>query len=819
MRTLYQRCIFGLFVLAFPSTAYSQIVPDNTVGTRLAPNALINGDIINGGAIRGNNLFHSFQEFNINTGRSVYFTNPTDVTNIFTRVTGANPSNINGTLGILGDANLFLMNPNGIIFGSSAALDVKGSFLGTTASLINFFDGTVFSSNSCPDVTCNVSTTILSVSAPVGLGFGSQPGKITVEGQGHNLTMPNRTRSLNGLGNNTTGLRVQPNKKLALLGGEINLNGGILSTNGGQIELGSIRNGTASLNLTGDELKFNYESVKEFADIRLSKRAMIDTSASGGGSIQLFGNNIFLNSSSIIAHQNQGNAPAGNITINAKNVFEISGIDTNKTFPSLLLSETVAGKAANIFINANQLNLQNSGFIYSRTFSSVSGADVTVNADNSVNVDGMQDLFANVPSGIVAHTVGSGNSGKIDINTQKLEILNGGLVTSTSLGQGNGEGITINASDSVKVSGFSSRLGQPSILSSATHNRGNGGNLTINTSRFTASKGAIVSTNSLASGDAGNLNINASDFIEVDGSDTPDPNSFPTAISSSARNIPDLVKRVLNITNPLVGNAKNLTLNTRNLKVTDGAIIVSNDGTGNAGQLQINANNILLDNQGKISGQTQKGEGGNITLNVRNTLQLRRDSTISTTAQTQGNGGDIFINAGAIALLEKSTISANALQGKGGNIVINTQGLFKSPDSKITATGTLNDGEIKIIRPNINKDNALQEQEVNFVETDKVVSSSCLASRNIEQGTFVVTANGGLPTTPKDNFDLAYEVVKIQAVNYGDKITSPQPNSRAWKIGDPIMEAKSLQVINGRVILTATNSDEQLSQTSYCNRS
>ncbi|RUT02893.1 hypothetical protein DSM106972_058130 [Dulcicalothrix desertica PCC 7102] len=81
---------------------------------------IINGvlsDKIEGGAQSGNNLFHSFSEFNINTGRGVYFTNPTDVTNIFTRVTGANLSNINGILGVEGNANLFLMNPNGIIFG------------------------------------------------------------------------------------------------------------------------------------------------------------------------------------------------------------------------------------------------------------------------------------------------------------------------------------------------------------------------------------------------------------------------------------------------------------------------------------------------------------------------------------------------------------------------------------------------------------------------------------------------------------------------------------------------------------------------------
>lgn len=80
------------------------------------------------------------REFNIDTSRGAYFTNPINVTNIFTRVTGANPSNINGTLGVLGNANLFLMNPNGIVFGNAAKLDLKGSFFGTTANSIKFND-------------------------------------------------------------------------------------------------------------------------------------------------------------------------------------------------------------------------------------------------------------------------------------------------------------------------------------------------------------------------------------------------------------------------------------------------------------------------------------------------------------------------------------------------------------------------------------------------------------------------------------------------------------------------------------------------------
>lgn len=110
-------------------------VPDDSLVSEssvVTPNIIINNvpsDKIDGGAMRGTNLFHSFQEFNILTNRGVYFTNPAGIDNILVRVTGSNSSNILGTLGVLGNANLFLINPNGIIFAESSSLDVEGLLL------------------------------------------------------------------------------------------------------------------------------------------------------------------------------------------------------------------------------------------------------------------------------------------------------------------------------------------------------------------------------------------------------------------------------------------------------------------------------------------------------------------------------------------------------------------------------------------------------------------------------------------------------------------------------------------------------------------
>src|SRR4028119_1023725 len=165
------------YLCLFPLGAIAQIIPDSSLGSessRTVPNTINNlpSDRITGGAIRGVNLFHSLREFNISEGRGAYFENPSGIANIFTRVTGGNPSNILGTLGVLGNGNLFLINPKGIIFWPNARLDWRGSFIGSTADSIVFNNGVEFSST-------NLQTSpLLTVNIPAGLRFRENPGAI-----------------------------------------------------------------------------------------------------------------------------------------------------------------------------------------------------------------------------------------------------------------------------------------------------------------------------------------------------------------------------------------------------------------------------------------------------------------------------------------------------------------------------------------------------------------------------------------------------------------------------------------------------------------
>ena len=149
--TLIRALALGVFSTAMLSfAARGQITPDSTLGNEssmVTNDVLIQGDVadlIEGGAARGSNLFHSFLDFNVDDGQRVYFANPLGIEHILSRVTGGNPSNILGTLGVDGTADLFLLNPNGIVFGPNATLDVAGSFYATTAAAIPLGEG-VFS--------------------------------------------------------------------------------------------------------------------------------------------------------------------------------------------------------------------------------------------------------------------------------------------------------------------------------------------------------------------------------------------------------------------------------------------------------------------------------------------------------------------------------------------------------------------------------------------------------------------------------------------------------------------------------------------------
>lgn len=170
--------------LLFSYPALTQVIPDTTLQNNSSITTEGNTNIINGGTQAGDNLFHSFEQFSIPTNGTAQFNNSIDIQNIFSRVTGGSISNIDGLIRANGAANLFLINPNGIIFGSNARLDIGGSFIGSTVSSVNFGDGRQ-SSASQPQAT-----PLLTINVPTGLRIEkTNSGEIRIQDTDHDLSL------------------------------------------------------------------------------------------------------------------------------------------------------------------------------------------------------------------------------------------------------------------------------------------------------------------------------------------------------------------------------------------------------------------------------------------------------------------------------------------------------------------------------------------------------------------------------------------------------------------------------------------------------
>ncbi|NJL10991.1 MAG: filamentous hemagglutinin N-terminal domain-containing protein [Calothrix sp. SM1_7_51] len=302
----------------------AQITPDATLLNN--SNVNLSGNIrnITGGTQAGSNLFHSFREFSVPNNTEAYFNNTLDINNIITRVTGSSISDINGLIRANGQANLFLMNPNGIIFGQGARLDIGGSFIGTTASSVNFADG--FSFSATPTDT----KPLLTISAPIGLGMGLNPGEIKVQGAGSGISL--KDISVEGVRQNVeeiasktiadnTGLRLQERKTLALVGGNVSVDGGIFKLPSGRIEIGSFgSNALVSLAPVAEGWKLDDSGVTNFGNIQVLGQAFVSASGNRGGDISLRGGNINLTGQSILLADTLGNINGGEISIHGDSI-------------------------------------------------------------------------------------------------------------------------------------------------------------------------------------------------------------------------------------------------------------------------------------------------------------------------------------------------------------------------------------------------------------------------------------------------------------------------------------------------------------------
>lgn len=771
----------GLSFSFTSAPAVADVIPDATLPQPSRVTRVRNQAVITDGTQRGSNLFHSFREFSIRSGESASFQaiDPA-VRSIFVRVTGRNASRLNGLLEVQGPAHLFLLNPNGILFGPNASLRVAGSFVATTADQINFQDGSRFSALQPQAFP------LLTVSVPVGLQFGPNPGPIV----NRSSAAPMPDLSVEG-NTSPTGLVGSPGQTIALLGGNLFLGpSSNLASPGGRIELGSVAGaGEVALKPVAQGWDVTYGEAERFGEIRLTG-GQVDASGARGGTIQLQGGEIRLNdsyvftSSAVPTAQPQG----GDLVVRASDRIVVEQA-------SFLSTSTLgAGDAGDLLLSTGELVIRTGGQVSSSTGGRDErpdggrGGDIRVNAVDSVTVEGLL-LSSPLDSPLsLLNTVsqGSGPAGNLSIVTGQLQVQAGGQISVNTFGTGNAGNLTVRA-ERIELRETALRPnGEPLLISgvpassglfAGTEARGNGGELIIDTQTLDLRTGAILQATTYGSGRAGNITIRAEDAIQVSGSS--EQGSYPARIAATSGGISGLSTPELQ--RAATGEGGDLDIRTNRLVVADRGIVTVNSlnpRAPGAGTIRIEAERVALNNRGQLNAQTESGDRARIEVTGVDLLTLRRNSSIVTTAgaiQSGGDAGRITIGADLIvnSPAENSDIVANAVQGRGGDITIQTEGILGlaerpalTPESDITASSDFNvDGRIEISATPIDPTRAIVELPSTVVDASRLIAQGCRGNgpdavnsstggRTTNTRTavseFVITGRGGLPPNPDD---------------------------------------------------------------------
>ncbi len=687
-----------LTALGFMSSGLTQpIVSDDSTDTTV--NQEGNRFDIEGGELSGDgaNLFHSFSEFGLDSGQIANFLSNPSIQTILSRITGGDPSVINGLIQVSGGtSNLFLMNPAGIIFGSEAQLNVPAAFTATTATGISFGDN-LFNATGINDYTSLVGT-------PNGFVFNTpEPGSIV----------------------NTGTLEVNSEQNLSLIGGTVVSTGELVAPDG-QITVTTVPgNQWVRISQAGHLLSLEVPAAATEVPFTPLSLPQLLTGGNVGnatglsvneqGEVALTGSGISIDNGDLVAKTVTG----GSALLSAENNLTLVESQLTTTGDLQLLAQdtvrvrdTVANpfiaQAGNdLIVQGNQgvdifaLNHSASGFFSGGDMvfrsSNTIGGDAHYLADGDFRIEQLDGSVGNLESPYDPIILASGNVTLGDYIGASLHILAGGSV--------NIRNVTITGADTVADTiypGNTASFKGITLGDLARVNLSNGESVTIQGNvQPTLDIRAGIDWTDLggAPGEVDPALLNPTFTTPAENADIvvgniiiSQPNSI--ILLTNQYNPKDLaVVETRNIETGQInvsvdsGNAGSVAIDSRGNIITD-PIKSRTDGSGNGGDILLNAaSNIDIGNAGGSDIDSRGDNGGNITLNAGGTISMTNALSRGRDTGTTGDGGDIRITAGG-------NINSGNIQtsgANGGEITIKING-----DGVIDTTGPLgNEGTIE----------------------------------------------------------------------------------------------------------------------------
>ncbi|MEW6219669.1 MAG: filamentous hemagglutinin N-terminal domain-containing protein [Thermodesulfobacteriota bacterium] len=738
-----------LLLSAAPRPGGAGITTDGSLGqarTLTGPGYTIGPEL---GQQTGGNLFHSFGQFSLLASEQATFTGPASVTSIISRVTGGSPSAIDGLLrSAIPGADLYFINPAGVVVGPHASLEVSGSFHVSTADYLQLGEAGRFSAS-------DPGASTLAAAPPAAFGFlTATPAAIRVEGAGSRAGSEIIPRELGRSGH---GLLVPAGETLAVVGGDITLTTGQLLADpsqvvearlrapAGRIDLvsvaspGEVKPTASGVEITGgtDLGSIALGGLSALADpasgstLAEDRAVRLDTSGPAGGTIRIRGGQLVMAGASCLASDSHDTG-GGSIDV------RIAGQIRLEDQARIQAEHGGSGQGSSLAVSAETISLAAGSEISTLATGAGSGGPVSVEARGTLIVTG--DSAAGLASAIGTETAGSGAAGAVTVRAADLVLADGGLVAASSLGSGDGgavdvvagrlllsEGgfivanawssgdagsVTVTASEGAIMAGEDAG-GRPSGIQAATAGSGDGGAISLSTPELALVDGATILANARGGGDAGSIDLQVDTLRLAAGGNI---QSSTTGAGAGGQIAVQAAESVV-ITGRLAedlpsgiwaetlgpGRGGTVTIDTPDLLMTDSALLSTGTffGNGQGGAMHLVVDRLRLTDGARVAANSHGwGDGGGISV-VANESALIAGAAVEAKARGRGDGGSVFIQTPALRLTEEGWLTSAAgafSQGDAGDILLAVDRLTLDDGGRIEADalGSGNGGQIRI---------------------------------------------------------------------------------------------------------------------------